>query len=289
MKHPLLTDKDAERLNCSVQEKIDKTLFLCCNYSPTKSYAYSEDGYFITSVQDLYKFVIDTSCVINHWYMYIPYYERYKFKKLDMLLNEISMLRSVIDHNQSELNGESEKECLEKYQAWLTHFLGKCEPSEPEDFAKLNQRLSYTAKEIITQLDEFIDCVSRSPDKEEHINLWKQKTFEWYSSNTKTSMYWSFLQMEYLSRAKKNKKDISGRDLNRKVNAWISKAVEPFLKADSKISPQKLFFSILKVQLDETYKQLVEEDAVTTLLPQDFLAEDIRRNFRYVSSPDGDF
>ena len=112
MNTPVISAETANRLNRLVQTQIDSRLFLFCNYEPTHSYTISEDAQFLTAVQDLYKFAIDSSGILQYYYRYVPKADQYQFKPLSGILDKIKALRSVIDHNQSAANGMVEQNLI---------------------------------------------------------------------------------------------------------------------------------------------------------------------------------
>lgn len=119
MNTPVISAETANRLNRLVQTQIDSRLFLFCNYEPTHSYTISEDAQFLTAVQDLYKFAIDSSGILQYYYRYVPKADQYQFKPLSGILDKIKALRSVIDHNQSAANGMVEQNLIQICATWV--------------------------------------------------------------------------------------------------------------------------------------------------------------------------
>ena len=64
MRNPVICSEEAEKLNKRIQ-LLDKRLFLFCHYEPV-SFALSEDGYYMESVDNLYKFAIDSSYLLKN-------------------------------------------------------------------------------------------------------------------------------------------------------------------------------------------------------------------------------
>lgn len=221
--------KGAEKLNKKVQEKIDPHLFLSCNYEPTIAHAISEDAFYHLAIQDLYKFAIDSSCIIKGFEKYIPSSQLKKFYPLRDILDQISMLRSVLDHNQSEKNGRYEKTQLEEYQNWIYSVLSKSAPEAIGDYVLLNRRLSDIAGKLLTNLDQFVDCVAGSQDKGIMIEKWKDNTLYWYCNNTKREIYTGQLMEAYIAKAKAHGRDFPNlyktKNLYRLVNRWIEDAL----------------------------------------------------------------
>lgn len=219
----------AQALNREVQKRIDPRLFLCCNYEPTVSYAVSEDGKYLIAIQDLYKFAIDSSCIIKNYRHFLPKKVINQFDRLQNILDKISLLRCIYDHSQSVQNGRIEQERLESYDIWLNKVLNKSTPETPADFALLNQTLSDMANELLLLLNQFIFCVSQNPNMQEVTTAWINRTLHWYCSNTKTEIYKGQLMDAYIANANANGKDYprlySSKSLNRKIRQWIENAL----------------------------------------------------------------
>lgn len=228
MSIPVVSATDAQALNLAVQRAIDPRLFLFCNFEPTVSYAISEDGKYLTGIQDLYKFALDSNCVIKHYWKFIPDENRHQFERLRETLDNIRMLRSVADHNQSEHNGKLERKRLEDYSRWLNGYINKPEPESQEDFSKLNQVLQDMAKDLLADLGTFIECVRNAPKKSDIVNSWIDETLRWYCSNTKTDIYIGQLMDTYISKAiAKEGSWPSDRDryLRSTIRIWIKQAL----------------------------------------------------------------
>ena len=247
MNVPVISAATAQQLNRSVQEKIDPHLFLFCNYEPTLSYAISEDAQFLTAIQDLYKFAIDSSCILRYHYKYVQPKDQRRSRQLSKLIDQIKADRAVIDHNQSPDNGRVEQSLLQTYAAWIRSVLGKAEPTTLHDFAALNAKLAQMGSELVKLTNDWIRCIGREADtdKAKIAEKWAKRTLQWYCSNSKTEIYMGQLMDAYLARATAagHSIDISDRQLRAKVRNWIEYAC---------------FFP-----LDETIKQL--EDDITIL------------------------
>lgn len=258
MSTPLITEQDAIRLNERVQEKINGRLFLCCNYMPTESYAVSVDARYLTAIQDLYKFSIDTSCVIKNYYRFVPQEERRKLDGLQRHLDSIQMLRAVQSHNQSDQNGHIEQQRLKEYQNWVAGILHKASPPDSqEDFAALCQELARMADEVCRQLELFVDLAAANPDQEKVIQDWIDQTFCWYSSNTKRALYYGRLENEYIRRALLSpgqQLDTRPFILRRKVNRWIETAL--FASVDRKLAEEERAIERIDAALDPSFSQV---------------------------------
>lgn len=230
MSTPIISANVAQCLNQKVQQLIDPRLFLCCNYEPTFSCAISEEGQYFTAIQDLYKFALDSSCVIKCYNKFLrSKEEEVQFKELRGILHCINLLRSVIDHNQSELNGRFAKQRLEDYSIWLQNCLGKDVAELPEDFLTLHQQLHKMAKQLLAYIDQFIEHLGHLPDKSDITDQWINYTLQWYCSNTKTEIYKGQLMDTYIANTNANGKSYQDlyrpQVLHRKISSWIEAAI----------------------------------------------------------------
>lgn len=226
MNAPIISAAVAQRLNQKVQQEINPHLFLFCNYEPTTSYAISEDGCFFIAIQDLYKFGVDSNCILSAYRKFVPPNDLRRFNRLRDILDIINMLRAVIDHNQSVQNGKIEQEHLEAYNAWVESTLHKPTPETQQDFAILKQSLVAIAKEFVQLTEAFIDCVKSNPNVANVVKEWTDRTLYWYCNNTKTEIYKGQLMNAYIANAKAAGIEIRNiRTLGRKIGAWIEMAL----------------------------------------------------------------
>lgn len=235
MSAPVISASAAQDLNRKIQEKIDPRLFLCCNYTPTTSYTLGEDAKFFTAIQDLYKFAQDSSCLINSsknrsYKKLVPWEElpralQEECKRLDADLELIRVLRSVMDHNNSELNGYLSKERLDRYGEWIQQTLGKPAPETQADFGKLYQKLENIASRTLNTLDHFIDCAAAHRNRNQVVGKWIDLTLYWYSHNTTQDIYKGQIMDAYITKAKENGTDYPdlyrSKTLLPKIQRWI--------------------------------------------------------------------
>ncbi len=229
MSVPVISAIVAQQLNQMVQQDIDCHLFLFCNYEPTASYAISEDARFLTAIQDLYKFGVDSNCILKAYKQLTPQRDHRRFNRLRELLDIIGTLRAVTDHNQSVKNGKIEQTQLEAYNAWIETALNKSAPDTQQDFATLNQYLAAIAKELVQLVEEFIQSVKAHPDQVYIVKEWTDRTLHWYCNNTRTEIYKGQLMDAYLASANAAGKDYPDlhriQSLHRKVGKWIEAAL----------------------------------------------------------------
>ena len=225
MNTPVIPAATAQRLNRLVQNIVNPHLFLFCNYEPTLSYAISEDAQFLTTIQDLYKFTIDSSCILKNYYRYVLRADRYRFKQLSKMIDQIKANRAVVDHNQSPDNGRVEQNLLQTYIAWVRSVLGKTEPTTLDDFAALNAELAQMGNELVRLTEDWISYIGRKADadKAKDTEEWTKSTLWWYCHNSKAEIYKGQLMDAYLARTSAAGRNINilNYQLQRKVNNWI--------------------------------------------------------------------
>jgi len=235
MNAPFITSDDADRLNAKVQSQVDRRLYLCCNYTPSPCYALSQDAQYLAGVLDLYRFAIDSSCIIKNYYLFLSRVEKGQFSSLRRDLDTIRMLRSVLAHNQDPSNGRLSQEQLKEYEDWIAKTLHKAAPpSSQEDFSLLNRELADIARNLQKELDRFICCVASHADKEALIHKWIDQTLYWYTNNTARDLYYSQVESEYIRRSIGAGQDPSRLDfrLRHKVDRWIEQALFTPLKRE---------------------------------------------------------
>ena len=288
MSVPVISAAVAQQLNQKVQRDIDPHLFLFCNYEPTVSYAISEDGAFFTAIQDLYKFGIDSCCILKEYSDYIPKQEWWQFRRLRDLLDVVSMLRAVTDHNQSIQNGKIEQTQLDAYETWIESALNKSIPETQQDFSVLNQTLGSVAMELVQLIEKFIQCIANNPGKAAVVQKWTDRTVQWYSNNTKTEIYKGQLMNAYVANANaagNNHQELYDlRSLRRKTGKWIKAALshpydkelrelgESISAKENMLNGSNAVFRALKAKM--TAEQLQEFEAK---LREDLMKDRARR------------
>ena len=136
----VISAAQANHLNSLVRKKIDSRLFLTCNYSPTEVPALGSSAKFYLGIQDLYKFAVDTSCVIGSLKKYLPVDTEQSFiRGFQTQIDDIKNLRSVIDHSQSSYDGFFAREHLRCYDSIIQAALEKPK-NKDETAAKVKLR-----------------------------------------------------------------------------------------------------------------------------------------------------
>ena len=288
MSYPIITSDQVNALNDKAA-KVNPKLFWCCNYEPTFPFAISEDARFLASIQDLYKFSVDTGGMLKHFDKIYIQFPRSIQEKAIKKVELVEMLRHFFDHNNHNENGLIEERRIDDFKHWLRSIVGKDSPETPEDFGKLNNILCTLAQDLIDLSDQMIQFAIDNPSSKA-ITLWQNHILAWYSNPSHFDIYHGYLMSAYISKAARTRPRTASLPLHRikgKVNGWISARVD---RLDLDI--QDLEQSIARVKanlkkLDPEQRKLVED----TLLPQQEAKLRIMRDeFQpYLSSSDSDF
>lgn len=317
MRDVLITVSQAEDLNRMVREKIDRRLFLTCNYAPTEAAALHADARFYLWIQDLYKFAVDASCIIGNLYYFVPADRKNLFARFRDQINDIRTLRAVIAHNNSKDAGFFTQQQLDAYKDLLCGALGKVQPETEEDFTLLCGWLEKRADRLLADLEEFVRVVAASCEREEIARRWETAILDWYSK--KQDIYLGWLADVYLANtvAAGGMNRTHFYNIRKKLDSWIENALfadldrmmqscdyiikeypasaerarakkEEHRRARDRrrenmgnLSCRDYFFRNLPRQLQETL-----EDYTGGILPQELLKEDIRRRFSGVEAQD---
>ena len=231
MKSSVITAEENRALNDLVR-LIDPILFWTCNYEPTLSYSLSEDALFLTGIQDLYKFAIDTNCVLKGIAFNSKYgicknllNDREAAERLRATINVIQTLRAVIDHNQSELNGRISASQIDAYVSWMRACIGKDQPTNQDDFQALNEELRAMGKTLVASSREAIRLIQEHQNRNEIVSKWIEQILRWYCSGTRQEHYRGQLSDYYIATACASQPnfnyDIDPVDLRFKVNGLI--------------------------------------------------------------------
>lgn len=263
----------AENLNAKVRDFIDPRLFLFCNFEANDLWVLGADALFVVSVQNLYKFAVDSSCILKNYRDFLDPSRFSAFQRLQQLLDQISMLRAVIDHNQSSQDGWLEQKRLEDYDNWVREIIRKDRPTTAEDFSLLNRTLTAIAAELVQQAELFVSEVAGS-SKPALIEKWIGKTLRWYVSNTKTEIYKGQLISAYIANAHSagmHSQALSqSRAVNRKVKKWLEAAIfhpidRRLDEIDSEIAAKEAALNP-NSPLYRAYQAKLPADAFTTII-----------------------
>lgn len=286
----VISAKRAEQMNQLVRERIDSRLFLTCNYAPTDVPAYSSSAKFYLGIQDLYKFVVDTSCIIGNLWKYAPSdIDKEFIDSFRAQINDIQKLRAVIDHSQSVTNGFFARLHLRCYDSIIQVALNKYRdkdkvdarddargkiklcPEDNKDFELLYADLEDRADRLLKDLELFINQVAVSDQREDIVARWIEDILDWYSK--KRDVYLGQLGDVYQAKmAQKQGTFNGGKTANRgesaanldeprmrgKLNRWIENAL--FADLDIRLSGFDFIINKSKNQKDiEEYKKQREK------------------------------
>lgn len=227
----VITAEEGRELNFLAQS-INPILFWTCNYEPTLSYALSEDALFLSGIQDLYKFAIDANCVLKGLAFNSKnsicsnLFHREDAKQLRDAIDTIQVLRSVIDHNQSDFNGRTSAARVEAYVAWVGTHLGKSEPTSEKDFRTLNASLREMGGILVSLSRKAIGLISGRSDSKRIADKWIEAVIRWYCSGVHQEYYRGQLSDFYIAKACATRSnfniDMTSGRLFSNVNRWIS-------------------------------------------------------------------
>lgn len=225
-----ITQESASKLN-GIAQGISPVLFWTCNYEPTINYAIGQDAAFQLGIQDLYKFAIDTNCVLKT----IAFNPRgsvcgdiltqSEMGELRRRLDLVQAMRGIFDHNQSDLNGRLSVERRDSFDNWVRSRIGKDEPTSLDDFEVLCSALADVGNDLVGLSETILLRISERHDGHTIVNKWIDATLRWYCVGSRQEYYRSQLSDYYIARAQANRVDfLSNTDavrLRMKVNDWI--------------------------------------------------------------------
>ena len=189
MENILFSNTPAEELNKLVRTKIAEHLFLICHYEPCVD-VFSEDAKFVAGCLNLYKAVIDSSCIIRKLtkkgWLKNNEYPCEASEDLRACVDTIKALRTAWAHNQSEETNDIEKQ---KYDQWVQNRLRKEKPTTTEDYAVLLKSLEELGGETYEMLCKCIESLEKNPQRMYLIQSWENATFEWYTSSANQAIF----------------------------------------------------------------------------------------------------
>lgn len=229
-----ITPEDVKNLE-ELAREISPIVFWTCNYEPTESYSINEDAMFLDGIQDLYKFAIDTNCVLRSL-VYSPKNSIYdgllsgeERRSVRNHIDTIQMLRSVIDHGQSELNGRYSAESLDSYRSWIRTRLGSERPTSNDDFAILCDALEDLGDALISDCELILNRLRRMGDRQMIVDRWTDATIRWYCTGTRQHYYKGQLADYYIARALRIRPQFLNNTpqwrIDGKVSSWIRSQV----------------------------------------------------------------
>lgn len=194
----LFSSDAAEDLNKKIQEKIDKHLFMFCNYNPESLKSYSYDAKFILGVMNMYKFLIDTGVCNKIGVIKKRYALSFDYKRLEEIISIINSFRTYLGHNEDYRNGnEDDKVIVER---WFSHLIGKKYPENADQYEKPLDEMTKYGKECIELLDNFVEEVSKHKKKSGIIAEWKDLIFDFYKRPNSRNIIKGHIRLAYQAR-----------------------------------------------------------------------------------------
>lgn len=191
----LYSSELAEKLNKCVEEKVDKRLFLICNYNPDSLKVYGNDAKFILGVMNLYKLFIDASICNKLGSLKKKYSLSFDNKRFEDILMATNSFRTFLGHNEDYRNGnEEDKKYVEQ---WFLRVVGKSYPETAEQYNKAVDELSKYGTESLAILESFIEEVSKHARKQEIIEDWEELIFEFYKRPNSKNIVKCHLKLAY--------------------------------------------------------------------------------------------
>ena len=194
----LYSSEPSEKLNKGVEEKVDKHLFLICNYNAESLKVYSNDAKFILGVMNLYKLLIDASICNKLGAIKKKYCMSFNYKRLEEIILAVNSFRTYLGHNEDYRNGNEEDKVF--VERWLSQVTGKNYLETADQYNKAVNELSKYGTESITILESFVEEVSKHSRKRELIEDWKELLFDFYRRPNSKNIIRGNLRMAYLAR-----------------------------------------------------------------------------------------
>lgn len=245
VKDPIVTKEDAEKFNNLFKEKVAKHLFIFCNYSPIIENLQGQSARYIPNILNLYIFAVDSCFFLRRLPSIVKDDEFNAIKgpanEIKKYVDEISMLRSVVAHNNDDRNAFyvsrngnviSEGKIYsynDEYEFWVSSVIKKFPPSSLGDYDKLCQKLIDIKNQLFKLINEFINLVEKLSEstKQKFIKKWEDIIISVYAEDHK-NYYNSQLVSMYCS-LHSDEKNIRYY----KIEQWIE--IQVFSKVDAKI------------------------------------------------------
>lgn len=169
---------EADVLNSQVQKKIDKHLFLFCNYNPDSLRTYSYDAKFFLGIMNMYKLLIDTGVCNKIGGIKKKYSLSFDNEKFASIISIIQSFRTYLAHNVDYRNANEEDKV--KVERWFSQLIGKKAPENADQYEKPLEEMIKNGEECIKLLNGFVDEVSNHARKNEIIAEWVELIFKFY-------------------------------------------------------------------------------------------------------------
>lgn len=194
----LYSSELTEKLNKYVEEKVDRRLFLICNYNPESLKVYGNDAKFMLGVMNLYKLFIDASICNKLGFLKKKYSLLFDYKRFEDIVSTVNSFRTYMGHNEDYRNGnEDDKRYVEQ---WFSRVIGKNYPETAEQYNKAVDELSKYGTESIAILEGFVEEVSNHIRKQEIVEDWEELIFDFYKRPNSKNIIKGHLRMSYQAR-----------------------------------------------------------------------------------------
>lgn len=219
MNNVLFWPEKTEYINKKVSKEIASHLFLFCNYQPDEIQVFGHDAKFLLGVMNLYKLIVDASIILMLPQIARTNKVQYNKEKLDSYIKNISVLRTVLCHNVSVENGESDLQA--QYKLWLKKTIGKIELQEEKDYEKAVKTLETMGDDICKYLCDFINKAKFCPRKINVITSWEEAIFSFYKKKSGIKIFLGQMKDVYLSRCSMGSNHFQIHRLKQKVAHWF--------------------------------------------------------------------
>ncbi len=193
----LFSPNAADALNKKVKEKIDKRLFLFCNYNPDSLRTYSYDAKFFLGIMNLYKLLIDTGICKKFGKIKKKYSLSFDCNRLNYIILIIESFRTYLSHNvDCKSANEDDKVNVER---WFLQLIGRKYPENAEQYEKPLEEITKYGEECIKLLNVFVEEVSMHTRKNEIIAEWVNLIFNFYSRPNSKNIIKGHIKLTYLA------------------------------------------------------------------------------------------
>ena len=255
MKNNTICRPCAEELNELVQEKIDKALWLICNYEPKNDVATGYDAKAIRKMLDMYVFVIDVG-LCKEINMKINWAGKNELK--DLMIN-IGHRRSYWAHNQSQDNGNEEDRT--EYENWMKTIIKVPYPQSEIDWCLVYDSLKKEEQTLIGDLEGMVNAVADLVQSgKTDVSFWKRIIEKWYNSGAGRKAVIGQWKKFYIANNPHKKIDSPDWLLNGYVKKHLYSKInfyENSLKEKSQLNDQNI--KILKLKKENLEKRIKED------------------------------
>ena len=194
----LFSSDAAEELNKKINEKIDKRLFLFCNYNPESLRSYSYDAKFVLAIMNMYKLLIDAGVCNKLGGIKKKYSLFFNFNRLEEIISIINSFRTYVGHNEDYKNGNEENRAI--VERWFSRVIGKNYPENADQYEKPLDEITKYGEECITLLNDFVEEVSKHTKKRELITEWEELIFDFYKRPNSKNIIRGHIKLAYQAR-----------------------------------------------------------------------------------------